>query len=276
MNREIFKSYMAQSKRYPPLSGDEEAELSRRIHAGDESARQTLVLSNLRLVISIARKFHESGLSLMDLIQEGNLGLTVAASRYHYSYHTRFSTYAYAWIAQYILRYILSKSPVIAVPHRKSELIRQIQAARNHLLQQKGSPPGTREIADYLNMPVKLVARTLKFVYTVTSLDVELESFPGLTLGDFVPDPCLTPEALVLRSMEAAQVTTLLSELPRIERKIIYLRYNFGGAEKKTLREIGILLGISAEAVRQTERRALARLKQICLTRGIKAAGMTA
>jgi RNA polymerase primary sigma factor len=277
MSREIFKAYITQSKKYPPLSGDQEAELSRKIHAGDDAARKTLVMSNLRLVISIARRFNESGLPLMDLIQEGNLGLTIAASKYHYSFKTRFSTYAYAWISQYILRYVLSKSPVIAVPHRKSELIRQIKSARDYLFQQRGRKPAAEDIAGYLNLPLNLVMRLLKYVYTVTSLDVEIESCPGLTLADFVPDTCYSPETRALHAVEAAQVDELLKELPKIERKIIYYRFNFGGEKKKkTLREIGNMLGISAEAVRQNEQRALAKLRQLCIKRGIETSGMTA
>jgi RNA polymerase primary sigma factor len=277
MNKEVFKTYLTQSKKYPPLSGDQEAELSRRIRAGDESAREKLVLSNLRLVISIARKHQQSGLSLMDLIQEGNLGLTIAASKYNHSFNTRFSTYAYAWISQYILRYILSKTPQIVVPHRKSELIRQIKSAQNYLFQQSGKEPTTKDIAKYLNMPLSLISRMLKYVYTVTSLDVEIEASPGLTVADFVPDMHYSPEAKVFRDEGVHQVVEILDELPNLEKKIIRHRFALdGGSKKKTLREIGNLLGISPEAVRQTEQRALARLRRICLQRGIEADGMTA
>jgi RNA polymerase primary sigma factor len=265
MEKESIKKYLEKSKKYPLLSHEQEMELSLKVQKGDVAAQQQLIMSNLRLVISIARKYYAPNLSLMDLIQEGNLGLTVAASKYHYSFNTRFSTYAYSWISQYIARYIQTKSPFIAIPFRKEEMLRHIKKARDYLLQRKGRNPTSREIADYLDLPLKMVKGVLKYAYNVTSLDIDIDSAPSLTLIDTIPDVQFAPETYISRMADNIKANELLDLLPRIERKVIFYRYNFDGAkEKKTLREIGDMLGISAETVRQTELRAIRRLKKIC------------
>jgi RNA polymerase primary sigma factor len=277
MEKENIKTYVERSKKYPLLSHEQEIDLSLKIQNGDIAARQQLILSNLRLVISIARKYYAPNLSLMDLIQEGNLGLTVAAAKYHYSFNTRFSTYAYSWISQYIARYIQTKSPFIAIPFRKEEMLRHIKTAHDYLFQQTGKTPSAREIAEYLELPLKLIKGALKYSYNVTSLDVDIDSYPSLTLLDTIPDEQFAPETYISRMADAMRANELLNLLPPIERNVIFYRYNFDGAkEKKTLREIGDILGISAETVRQTELRAIRRLKKICTEESYMEDGLSA
>ena len=277
MEKENIKAYVETSKKYPLLSHEQEIDLSLKVQSGDSAARQQLILSNLRLVISIARKYYAPNLSLMDLIQEGNLGLTVAAAKYHYSFNTRFSTYAYSWISQYIARYIQTKSPFIAIPFRKEEMLRHIKTANDYLFQQSGKTPSAREIADYLELPLKLIRSALKYSYNVTSLDVDIDAYPSLTLLDTIPDEQFAPETYISKMADAMRANELLNLLPPIERRVVFYRYNFDGAEeKKTLREIGELLGISAETVRQTELRAIRRLKKICMDNDYLQDGLTA
>jgi RNA polymerase primary sigma factor len=205
----------------------------------------------------------------MDLIQEGNLGLIAAASRYHYSYNTRFSTYAYTWIALYISRFIQTKAPFIVIPQRKEMLIRHIQYAQEHLSRRCGHIPNVHELAEYLNISAKIIDCALKYSYNVTSLDVDIESCPGQTMLDIIPDMKFSPDTHIAHVADRIEAHKLLNMLPVVERTIIYYRYNFDGEKrKKTLREIGELLGISAETVRQTEIRAIRRLKKLCTENG--------
>ena len=146
---EIFETYIKQIGRYPLLNAEQEKKLSEQIEKGSAQAVNQLVNSNLRLVISIARKFLcTSKNSIMDLIQEGNLGLMAAASKYHYSFNTRFSTYAYSWILQYMLRYVYNKTSMIALPHRKEELLRKIVAAKNEYKQNLNRELSVPELAE--------------------------------------------------------------------------------------------------------------------------------
>jgi RNA polymerase primary sigma factor len=277
MEKENIKSYVEKSKRYPLLSHEQEMELSLKVQNGDAAAQQQLILSNLRLVISIARKYYAPNLSLMDLIQEGNLGLTVAASKYHYSFNTRFSTYAYAWISQYIARYIQTKSPFIAIPFRKEEMLRHIKNAHDYLFQQSGRKPSSREIAEYLDVPIKMIRNAQRYSYNVTSLNMDIDSSPSLTLIDTIPDVQFAPETYISRMADSMRAVELLNLLPPVERKVVYYRYHFdGGQQKKTLREIGEMLGISAETVRQTELRAIRRLRKICTENNNAPEGLSA
>ena len=263
MDKDIDSGYVNQIQKYPLLTAEEEAELSHKIQAGDKLALNSLVNSNLRLVVSIAHKFSNSRLSMMDLIQEGNLGLMTAAEKYHYSFKTRFSTYAYPWIVQYMLRYVNTRVSMITLPHRKDDMIRKIQSAQNYLFQQNGHEASSAELAVYLGIPEEKVRDYMSFAYTVASLDSEAGGEDSsLTMADMLSDSTYSPEALLLREEEKRGVRDLMHELPINEQKVIWYRYNFDGEmHTKTLREISKMIGVSPEAVRQTELRAVRHLK---------------
>ena len=159
---EIYKSYIKEIQKYALLGVKEEEELSRRIEAGDQAAFRRLVNCNLRLVVSVARKFSVSHkFSVMDLIQEGNLGLMSAARKYHYSFNTRFSTYAYTWIFQYMRRFVHNKTSIIDIPHRKEEMLRQISSLQAAFNQKNGRDANVDELASMLGLGRDEVADAL-------------------------------------------------------------------------------------------------------------------
>jgi RNA polymerase primary sigma factor len=178
---------------------------------------------------------------------------------------------------QYIARYIQAKSPLIVIPQRKEELIRHVQSARDYLFQQEGHDPQACEIAEYLDLPQKVIKGAMRYAYSITSLDSDIDSCQGQTMTDMIPDVKFAPETYISRMSRDLEINALLKSLPPVEYKVIYHRYNFEGAEKKkTLREIGGMLGISAETVRQTELRAIKRLKKICAEKGYEQDGLIA
>ena len=263
MEKEIDKNYLSQIQKYQLLTPEEEADLSKKIHAGDKKALTKLVNSNLRLVVSIAHRFNNKNISIMDLIQEGNLGLMTAAEKFHYSFKTRFSTYAYPWIIQYMLRYANTKTAFITLPHRKDDMIRKIQSAQSYLFQQTGKEPDSAELAAYLNISEEKVLDYMSYAYSVASLDTETsDDENSLTIGDFLADNTYSPELMLLKKEEKEGVRNLLRSLPENEQKVIWYRYNFDGEmHTKTLREISKNIGVSPEAVRQTELRAIRHLR---------------
>ncbi len=260
---EMYESYVKQIQRYPLLSFEEETELSNRIQSGDTAAQTKLIQCNLRLVVSIAKKFNSSKVSIMDLIQEGNIGLMTAAAKYHYSFKTRFSTYAYSWILQYMLRFLYNKTSMITLPHRKDELLRRVTSAQNLLYQKTGREPSVHELAVYLSVDEKELASVMQYSYSVASIDSTCSDDDSATLGDLLPDSTYDPEQRYMIETKKKDVHTLLETLPEKEQKVIYNRYNLGcDLHTKTLREISDMLGVSAETVRQMEIRAIRRMKR--------------
>ncbi|MBQ7159359.1 MAG: RNA polymerase sigma factor RpoD/SigA [Treponema sp.] len=261
---EMYEIYTKQIQRYSLLTYEQEVVLSKRIEQGDVTARQELVQGNLRLVVSIANHFAMSRSMLMDLIQEGNMALMVAAEKYHYSFNTRFSTYAYAWITQYMLRYLNTRVSMITLPHRKDEMLRRITAARQTLVQKTGSEPTVAELAAYLNVTECEVKNLLSYDYTFTSLDIECSEENGATIGELMPDVTYEPEREYFTQESKRTVGALVEALPEKERAVIRYRYNFNNdVHTKTLRELSHDLGVSAETVRQMEMRAVRRMRNI-------------
>ncbi|MCH5294494.1 MAG: RNA polymerase sigma factor RpoD/SigA [Treponema sp.] len=268
MEKDINPGYVSQIQKYPLLSAHEEAGLSDRISAGDKEALDRLINCNLRLVVSVSHKFANPGISMMDLIQEGNIGLMTAAKKFSREFNTRFSTYAYPWIAQYMLRYINTRIPLISIPHRKDDMIRKIQRAQSTLFQRSGHEASCREIARYLNMDEEKVRGYMTYDYTVASLDTETgEGENSLTAADFLADFSFAPEDMLLKEEERQGVRDMIRRLPRNEQKVIWYRYNFDGEMKsKTLREVSKIIGVSPEAVRQTEIRAIRHMRDSSLS----------
>jgi RNA polymerase primary sigma factor len=262
MEKDVYDSYMEQVQKYPLLSYEKEVELSRRIENGDSRAKMELVQSNLRLVVSIAKKLNITKLNIMDLIQEGNLGLMTAASKFHYSFKTRFSTYAYSWIMQYMLRYLHNRCTPISLPHRKDEVLRHVASAQQYLFQQTGHAPTVDELSVYLGIPVKVLKDALSYSFTITSLDSECGEDGNSSVEDLLPDTTYSPETKMMDREYKAEVQDLIKTLPEKEQKVIYHRFNFACEQRpKTLREISVMLGVSAETIRQMELRALRRMR---------------
>ena len=260
---EMYESYVNQIQRYPLLDYAREIVLSKRIAQGDEVARQELINANLRLVVNIAKHFAVSRTVLMDLIQEGNLALMAAAEKYQSEFNTRFSTYAYTWIMQYMLRYLNNRISMISLPHRKDEMLRRINAARQALVQATGSEPTVAELASYLNVTECEVKNMLFYDYSFTSLDAECAGEKGATVGDLLPDMTYEPEHEYLLRESRRSVGELVESLPEKERTVIRCRYNFNNdIHAKTLRELSVDLGVSAETVRQMEIRAVHRMRK--------------
>jgi len=261
-NDKTDQYYFKEIQRYPILNPEEQRDLADRIEMGDEKALKRLIECNLRLVVSEARKIVSRDIPLYDLIQEGNIGLMVAARKFRSSHNTRFSTYAHNWIRQYMMRYIHNKAPMISLPYRKDELIRNIAKEKNYVFQQQGRYPTDEEIAASMNIPLKTVRSVLSVDYSVSSIDVACGSDTTTAIVDLIVDTANAPDKKMMREITTQESLSLLKVLSANERKVIYYRYGFGDGPK-TLREISKCLGVSAETVRQMEMRAIRRMRKV-------------
>ncbi len=255
-----LRTYFEQIKSTPLLSFEEELDLSRKIKGGDENARQKLIESNLRLVVKIAKAFISNDVPLLDLIQEGNLGLIRAAQKYDYTKNVRFSTYANWWIKQSITRSLANKRRAIRLPHRKEEALKKIQRAYNYLSQKLMRRPTNDEIAGEVNMKVMETERLLNLAGGIISLDAETGDESG-SLLDLCEDTSYSPEREVIRETVREETLVFLERLMAKEKQILMCRFQFFGGERYTLKRISEEMGISPETVRQIEIRALKKLK---------------
>lgn len=257
---DALKTYFEQISQFPLLTFEQEMDLSRRIENGDELAMQKLINSNLRLVVKIAKAYTGTELNLLDLIQEGNLGLIRSASKFDYRKGVRFSTYASWWIKQSIVRAISNKKRAIRLPHRKEESLRRIQSTINTLTQMNMRNPSVEEIAEYAGMETDDVLAILEISSSVVSLDSEINLDNG-TLLDVVEDNTYSPDRELMRKSLKEDTIRFLETLMDREKEILKCRFSFYGGEKYTLKRIGEEMGISPETVRQIEIRALRKLR---------------
>lgn len=259
------KAYFDEIGDRPLLTRQEEVQLAQRIEKGDKSAKQELAVANLRLVISIAKKYRNFGLSFLDLIQEGNLGLMKAVEKFDWRKGYKFSTYATWWIRQAILRAITNRSRTIRVPAHMSELIRDVNKVEREYLQEHGEEPQPKEIAEELDISKEKVRRAKKTAQRTTSLDKPLseEGDSSGALGDIMADDNLpNPEEESLQSLLKDELKKLLHEvLTDRERRILQLRYGLEDYHPRTLNEVGKVFGISRERVRQIQKQAINKLK---------------
>ncbi len=258
-----LKVYFDQIKKISLLTFEEELELSRRIQNGDEQARCQLIEANLRLVVRIAKSYITTDVSLLDLIQEGNLGLIKAASKYDYHKHVRFSTYASWWIKQTIVRSLSNKRRIIRLPHRKEEKLRKINKVFNTLSQRLMRAPSTGEIAGELGIKEKEVETILNLSSSVVSLDCPpAPSEEGGSLQELIEDKTSNPDKELIHNSLRDETMRFLGTLMEKEKQILLYRFAFFGGKKFTLKKIGDEMGISPETVRQIEIRALKKLKE--------------
>jgi RNA polymerase primary sigma factor len=256
-----LKAYFDQIKRADLLSFEEELELSKRIQKGEEAAKQKLIEANLRLVVRIAKSFKTPDVSLLDLIQEGNLGLMKAAAKYDHRKQVRFSTYASWWIKQSIVRSLSNKRRAIRLPHRKEEKLRKINKAYNALSQQLQRAPKMSEIAHEIGMKEKDIENILSLSTNVVSLSCSPGADNG-TLQELIEDTTYEPGRELIENSLREETRRFLETLLEKEKQILMYRFAFYGGKKYTLKSIGDELGISPETVRQIEIRALKKLRK--------------
>jgi len=253
---QLFLNEMA---RYPLLTATEERELAKRIESGDRAAKERMINSNLRLVVSIAKRYQGGELALLDLIQEGILGLIRAAEKFDWRRELKFSTYATWWIRQAIERGLGNKSRMIRVPIHVMQRERRISRGERALLIELGRQPTLDEIAAEAGLSPKQVREVLDAARTVASLDRPVGE-DGIPLGELFESDNAQPEEVVEVSLGRRELRQAVAELPPQEREVLALRYGISSEEPKTIDEVVRSLGIPRHEVRRTEARALARL----------------
>jgi RNA polymerase primary sigma factor len=255
-----LKAYFSQIKKARLLTFEEELDLSRRIQKGDEQARHILIESNLRLVVRIAKNYLTPEVSILDLIQEGNIGLMRAVSKYDFRKNVRFSTYASWWIKQSIVRSLSNKKRVIRLPHRQEEKLRKINKVYNNLSQVLMREPTLVEIAEEIGLEEEEVASIINSSSSVASLDSSVSADSG-SLHDMIEDVSFNPDRELMRKTLREDTLKFLDGLQEKERRILLYRFSFVSGRRYTLKTIGDELGISPETVRQIEIRALKKLR---------------
>lgn len=260
-NDDMLKTYFKQIKVYPLLDFETELELSKRIRAGDHVALHKLINANLRLVVKIARPYITSGVSFLDLIQEGNLGLIHAAERYDHAKNVRFCTYAGWWIRQFISRYLTNKRRMVRLPHRKEEILRRIQRTYHTLSQTLMHQPKNEDIADELGISVQDVDFIINMSSGPLPLEIDAWEDNSSATMEIHEDYTYNPERNLFRQSSHDGTIRFLNKLKDRERKVIAYRYQLEGNERHTLKEIGDELDLSPETVRQIEIRALQKIR---------------
>lgn len=255
--------YLKEMSSFAMLSAEEEIELGRRIAEGDTEAKEKLIDANLRLVVSIAKRYLNHGLSFLDLIQEGNMGLMKAAERYDYTKGYRFSTYAVWWIHQAMIRAIADIGHTIRIPVHTNDRVYQVLKVKKSLAVELGHEPSTAEIAKQLNMTTSQVEELLAMANEMVSLDSPVSGNSETILGDLVEDEsALSPEENALQVVQQQELDRVLDNtLSERERDVIRYRYGFVDDRIWTLEEIGEHFHITRERVRQIEEKALRKLR---------------
>jgi RNA polymerase primary sigma factor len=252
--------FLNEAGRYPLLTAAEEVELAKRVERGDQLAKDRMINSNLRLVVSIAKRYQGHGLSLLDLIQEGVIGLIRAVEKFDWRRGYKFSTYATWWIRQAVQRGVANKSRTIRIPVHIAEREQRIGRAERELQAKLGRPGTDEEIATAARLSLKHLQEVRAAARAVTSLDKPLGEENDASIGDLVPTDQQPVEEEVQVSLTEATLRTAVGNLPEREAAVLQLRYGLGGEDPKSLEEIGRVLGLTRERVRQIEARALERL----------------
>jgi RNA polymerase primary sigma factor len=269
------KIYLQKIGRIPLLKQEEEVNLARRImESNEDDAKKKLVNANLRLVVSIAKKYIGRGLSFLDLIQEGNMGLIKAAEKFDYTKGYKFSTYATWWIQQAITRGIADKSRTIRLPVHMIETIGRVKKITRDLKNELNRAPSKEEIAERLDIPLSKLSSVMKSAQSTISLETPLnKKEENAKIGDFIVDEAsITPDSKVTQDDLFTEIRKILDQLSEKERDVLIMRFGLDDdGNKKTLEEIGSRYGVSRERIRQIENRAISKLKKLCRNnKGIK------
>jgi RNA polymerase primary sigma factor len=257
---DALQLFLNEIRRYPLLTAADEVRLAKRIERGDAEAKEEMINSNLRLVVSIAKKYQGQDLQLLDLIQEGILGLIRAAEKFDWRRGYKFSTYATFWIRQAIQRGIANKARTIRIPVHIGQRERKIARASRELHAKLGREPTDEEISKETELPLDQIEEARDTIRTITSLDRPVGEEGETALGDLLPSDAPEPEEEVDVSLRQEALHEALQHLPERERNVVKLRYGINGDDPTPLRETGRRLGLSPERVRQIEGAALKRL----------------
>lgn len=256
------RMYFKEIGKVPLLTADEERDLAIRIEQGDEEAKKKLCESNLRLVVSIARRYLNRGLSFLDLIQEGNLGLIKAVEKFDYTKGYKFSTYATWWIRQAITRSIADQARTIRIPVHMVETINKLIRISRQLLQEYGREPTSEEIAKEMGISVEKVREIKKISQDPVSLETPIGEEEDSHLGDFIPDEDIpSPVDAAAYSMLQKQLREVLDTLSEREKKVLILRFGLDDGRPRTLEEVGREFNVTRERIRQIEAKALRKLR---------------
>ena len=259
---DTLKSYLREVRRSTLLTFKEEQQLGKRVMAGDEHARQHMIESNLRLVISIEKRYMHRGFPFSDIVEEGNLGLIKAVEKFNYKRGFRFSTYASWWIRQYIERAIINQGKLVRLPVHVVERLNRYLNRTEQLVQALGREPRAAEVALKMKTSEEEVLDLKQLVRTTCSLDSPLNDRTDTFLRDVIEDPTgLSPDETADGVRRRAELMAWVRELPEKEQTVIVSRFGLDGGEAKTLEEIGRTMGLTRERVRQIEMAALARLR---------------
>lgn len=276
MSDDPVKQYLKEIGSYPLLSVAEEIELAQKIEEGDEHAKKILAESNLRLVVSIAKRYVGRGLSFLDLIQEGNLGLIKAVDKFDYNKGYKFSTYATWWIRQAITRSIADQSRTIRIPVHMSEVINKTYRVSRSLLQELGREPTEQELSEAMNLPLEKVREILKVSADPISLDTPIGEEDDSHLGDFIKDDTIMgPEDAASYAVLQDQIGKLLDTLTDREQRVLILRFGLKDGRSRTLEEVGKEFNVTRERIRQIEAKALRKLRHPSRARMLKGYEMT-
>ena len=256
-----MKMYLKEIGKIPLLSRQEELDIAKRVCEGDEVAKKILVESNLRLVVSIARKYARKEMAMLDLIQEGTLGLIRAAEKFDYTKGFKFSTYATYWIKQRITRAIADQSRTIRVPVHMVEKLNKVSSISSQLAKELGREPKPEEIAKRMDISVEAVVQIISISQKPQSIESTIRQEDDTELEQVIPDKeAHSPEEIVTMSLLKDQIEDILDTLSEREKGIIKLRFGLGDGEKKTLEEVGRAFNVTRERARQIEKKALRKL----------------
>lgn len=265
------RMYFKEIGKVPLLTSEEERDLAIRIEQGDEEAKNKLCESNLRLVVSIARRYLNRGLSFLDLIQEGNLGLIKAVEKFDYTKGYKFSTYATWWIRQAITRSIADQARTIRIPVHMVETINKLIRISRQLLQEYGREPTSEEIAKEMGITVEKVREIKKISQDPVSLETPIGEEEDSHLGDFIPDEDIpSPVDTAAYSMLQKQLREVLETLSEREKKVLILRFGLGDGRPRTLEEVGKEFSVTRERIRQIESKALRKLRHPSRSKKLK------
>jgi len=263
ISTDAIRSYLYEIGRIPLLTGEEEVILAKRIEKGDEEASQLLITANLRLVVSIAKKYSKSNLELLDLIQEGNIGLMRAVEKFDYKKGFKFSTYATWWIRQAITRAIADQARTIRVPVHMIETINKFNKVSNTLATKLGRPATDQEIAKEMDVEIEKIAEIRKIKQNPTSLATPIGEEKDSKLQDIIPDDwSQSPEDYATGEYLKNQLHEILDSLQDRERRVLSLRFGLDDGVSRTLEEVGKEFGVTRERIRQIEAKALKKLKE--------------
>ena len=265
------KVYLKEIGRVPLLTPEEEIDLATRMAEGDPSARKRLSEANLRLVVSIAKRYVGRGMQFLDLIQEGNLGLIKAVEKFDYTKGFKFSTYATWWIRQAITRAIADQARTIRIPVHMVETINKVKKVSSQLLHKNGHEPTAEEISEELDMPVEKVREIMRVAQEPVSLETPIGEEEDSHLGDFIPDDdAPAPADAASHTLLKEQLSDVLQTLTQREEKVLRLRFGLEDGRSRTLEEVGKEFNVTRERIRQIEAKALRKLRHPSRSKKLK------